>query len=145
MMSGKKSDITHSGIVEDIDTENVHVRVRIVQTSACASCKAAGYCMSAESKEKIIDVYDVRRLDALRVGDEVMLSVSYAKAASALLWAFGWPFVILMCVIFTLVMLGCDEIQTAICSIAALIPYYILLYLLKKHFQQRITFNIEGH
>ena len=46
--------ICHSGIVERIDDGCVHVR--IVQTSACAACKVAGYCNAAESKEKIIDV-----------------------------------------------------------------------------------------
>ena len=45
--------ISHSGIVERIDGDCV--QVRIVQTSACAACKVAGYCNAAESKEKVID------------------------------------------------------------------------------------------
>ena len=43
--------INHSGVVETVDGE--HLRVRILQTSACSACKVAGHCSAAESKEKI--------------------------------------------------------------------------------------------
>ena len=54
--------ISHSGIVESI--EDGCVKVRIVQTSACAACKVAGYCNAADSKEKSVDVFG----DAGRAG-----------------------------------------------------------------------------
>ena len=46
--------IKHQGIVENINSS--HIKVRIVQTSACAACSAKGHCASADTKEKIIDV-----------------------------------------------------------------------------------------
>ena len=49
--------IKHQGIVEKVD--GMHVKVRIVQTSACSSCSAKGLCNASESKEKLIDVYGV--------------------------------------------------------------------------------------
>lgn len=48
--------IKHLGIVENI--QGSHLSVRIVQTSACAACSAKGYCSSADSKDKIIDIID---------------------------------------------------------------------------------------
>jgi positive regulator of sigma E activity len=45
--------IKHDGIVIAVNGDGT-VRVRIVQTSACASCKAKAMCASAESKEKEI-------------------------------------------------------------------------------------------
>ena len=45
--------IKHDGIVIAVNGDGT-VRVRIVQTSACAACKAKAMCASAESKEKEI-------------------------------------------------------------------------------------------
>ena len=47
--------IRHEGVIDSIDEGCVHVR--ILQTSACAACKVAGYCNAAEAKEKIVDVF----------------------------------------------------------------------------------------
>ena len=82
--------INHSGIIDSIVGNCV--KVRILQTSACAACKVAGHCNAAESKEKIIDVLDVSDTSALRVGDEVTVWASRDVANHALLLGFGVPF-----------------------------------------------------
>ena len=58
--------IKHRGIVENI--EGSHVRVRIVQTSACSACSVKGHCNASESKEKLIDVFDMKA-SSYRIGD----------------------------------------------------------------------------
>lgn len=70
--------IRHEGIVDSIEEECVHVR--ILQTSACASCKVAGYCNAAEAKEKIVDVFQTKG-SSLKVGDAVTVSASGDVAA----------------------------------------------------------------
>ena len=60
--------IRHEGIIDSIDEGCVHVR--ILQTSACAACKVAGYCNAAEAKEKIVDVFQTDA-SAMKVGDTV--------------------------------------------------------------------------
>ena len=55
--------IKHRGIVENI--EGSHVRVRIVQTSACSACSVKGHCNASESKEKLIDVFDMKASSCL--------------------------------------------------------------------------------
>ena len=50
------ANIKHCGIVDEI-TDGC-IKVRIVQSSACASCKVASRCNASESKEKIVEVYD---------------------------------------------------------------------------------------
>ena len=67
--------ISHSGIVERINGDCV--QVRIVQTSACAACKVAGYCNAAESKEKVIDVRSDRSA-AFQPGQQVVVSGALA-------------------------------------------------------------------
>ena len=117
--------ISHSGIIEHIDNGCVHVR--IVQTSACAACKVAGYCHAAESKEKIVDVY--RPAGNLKVGDAITVTAS-TKIATVLvlvvvLWATG------------------NEGTAGLSALASLLPYYCVLYLLRNKLRDRFAFEIE--
>jgi sigma-E factor negative regulatory protein RseC len=132
--------ISHSGIVERIDDGCVHVR--IVQTSACAACKVAGYCNAAESKEKIIDVYCDSVAD-YQIGQQVVVSTSGQVAVKALLWAFGVPFVLLMTVLVLVLLLTANEGLAALSALAALVPYYLVLWLLRNKMREQLAFQIE--
>ena len=118
--------IKHSGVIENILGDSV--QVRIVQTSACAACKVAGYCNASESKEKLVDVYhaDTRNL---RVGDVVTVTASTQVAAQALLLGFGLPFVVLVAVLIAVLLITGNEGAAALSGLGALIPYYAVLFL----------------
>ncbi len=133
--------ISHSGIVESI--EDGCVKVRIVQTSACAACKVAGYCNAAESKEKIVDVFGDAAAQKLTVGQPVTVTTSGQVAAKALLWGFGLPFVVMVAVLVLVLWLTGSEGKAALSGLAALIPYYILLWLLRNRMRQQLAFSIE--
>ena len=137
-MSTKRS---HSGIVESISEGCV--QVRILQASACAACKVAGHCHASESKEKIVDVLNVRDASRLKVGDSVIVSASRDVANRALLLGFGVPFLILVSVLFIMLKVVSDEGLAAITAILALMPYYGVLYLMRDRIQQKIAFSIE--
>ena len=63
--------IKHDGIVIAVNADD-SVSVRIIQTGACAACKAKAMCASAESKEKeIVAIGD----GLLAVGDEAEVLV----------------------------------------------------------------------
>lgn len=132
--------IRHEGIIDSIEEGCVHVR--ILQTSACAACKVAGYCNAAESKEKLVDVF---RTDAtnLKVGDAVTVSTTGDVAARALLWAFGVPFLVMVAVLVVVLRQTEDEGIAALSGLAALIPYYGLLYLLRHRMRRQMAFVIE--
>jgi len=132
--------ISHSGVIESIEEGCVHVR--IVQTSACAACKVAGYCNAAESKEKIIDVF-CDSVAAYQVGQQVMVSASGQVAVKALLWAFGVPFVLLMAVLLLVLLLTGNEGWAALSALATLVPYYVLLWLLRDKMREQLAFTIE--
>lgn len=133
--------ISHSGIVESI--EDGCVKVRIVQTSACAACKVAGYCNAAESKEKIVDVFGDAAAKELAVGQQVTVTTSGQVAAKALLWGFGLPFVLMVAVLVLVLWLTGSEGKAALSGLAALVPYYILLWLLRNRMRQQLAFSIE--
>jgi len=133
--------ISHSGIIEGIEGDSV--KVRIVQTSACAACKVAGYCNAAESKEKIVDVLCGSAAKNLTVGQPVTVTTSGQVAAKALLWGFGLPFVVLVTVLVLVLWLTDHEGTAALSGLAALIPYYILLWLLRDRMREQLAFAIE--
>ena len=133
--------ISHSGIVESISEGCV--QVRILQASACAACKVAGHCHASESKEKHVDVLNVRDASRLKVGDSVIVSASRDVANRALLLGFGVPFLILVSVLFIMLKVVSDEGLAAITAILALMPYYGMLYLMRDRIQQKIAFSIE--
>lgn len=132
--------VTHAGVVESI--EGSTVRVRIVQTSACAACKVAGYCNAAESKEKIVDVFNADT-SRWKVGDVVNVAASQQMAARALLLAFGLPLLIMLVVLLMVLGLTGREGLAALCGVAALLPYYAVLWLFRGRLQKRLAFWIE--
>ena len=131
--------ISHSGIIESIDEGCIHVR--IVQTSACAACKVAGYCNAAESKEKIVDVY--KPAGNLKVGDAVMVTASSQIATQALLYGFAYPFVLLVVVLVVVLWLTGNEAKAGVSALASLLPYYGVLYLFRDRHRERFAFDIE--
>jgi sigma-E factor negative regulatory protein RseC len=132
--------IKHSGVVENILGDSV--QVRIVQTSACAACKVAGYCNASESKEKLVDVYhaDTRNL---RVGDAVTVTASTQVAAQALLLGFGLPFVVLVAVLIAVLLITGNEGAAALSGLGALVPYYAVLFLFRNRIRDKLSFSIE--
>lgn len=133
--------ISHSGIVDSIEDDCLHVR--ILQASACASCKAAGHCNAAEQKEKIVDVYGIADAKAYKVGQPVNVVATTGTGMKAVMLAFVIPFVILIAVLFAGSLLTDDEALLAMVSIVCLVPYYLILYWCRDKLQQKFTFYVE--
>ena len=134
--------ISHLGIVDSI-MEGC-VKVRILQTSSCASCKVAGHCNASESKEKIVDVLgDFNNFQTLKVGDSVVVIAFRDVASRALLLGFGVPFLILVVVLVITLRLTTEEGFAALASLLALVPYYLFLYFFRDRIRQRLSFQIE--
>lgn len=135
-----ENKISHSGVVESVEDGCVHVR--IVQTSACAACKVAGYCNASESKEKVVDVYcgNARHYE---VGQAVTVVASQRVAAQALLLGFGLPFVVLVGILVAILLLTGNELWAALGGLLALMPYYAVLYLMRNRIRDKLSFWIE--
>ena len=119
------------------------VKVRILQTSACAACKVAAHCNASESKEKIVDVYcDNSR--QYKIGDSVQVCASYSVANRALLLGFGLPLLILVVVLLMTLKLTANEGIAALAALLALIPYYFGVWLFRGHIRKKLSFTIES-
>jgi sigma-E factor negative regulatory protein RseC len=132
--------ISHSGIIESI-AEGC-VKVRILQTSACAACKIAGHCNASESKEKIVEVF-TDHTGGYSLGQEVVVCASRDVANKALLLGFGVPFLVLVGVLVLVLRVTGDEGVAALSGLLALVPYYFVLYLFRSRIREQLSFYIE--
>ena len=118
------------------------VKVRILQTSACAACKVASHCNASDKKVKIIEVF-CDDAASYQIGQEVRVTASRQVAANALLLSFGIPFLLLMLILIVTLKLSENEGVAAIAAIASLVPYYLVLWLFKDRIRQRLAFALE--
>ena len=134
--------IKHVGIVIAVNGDGT-VLVRIVQTSACASCKAKAMCASAESKEKEILALFVGERQDVNLGDEVVVMVQQTMGWKAVLLAYILPFVVMMSV----VVIGnrlfgkSSEAIIGTSALCAMGVYYIILGFFKDKIQKEFSFT----
>ena len=132
--------IRHAGVIESVGEDCI--KVRILQTSACGACKVAGHCNASQSKEKLIDVYHQTSSD-FHVGEHVTVVAAPEVGMRAIAWGFGIPFILLVATVFLMVKLTGNEGLAALTSLGTLIPYYLVLYVLRDKIRERLSFSIE--
>ena len=150
--------IKHDGIIIALNEDGTAL-VRIVQTSACAACKAKAMCASAESVEKEMRVtllMDNGRpagyggLDAdkplleYKVGDEVEVMVQQKMGWKAVVLAYLLPFFVMLAVIFMgNALWNVREEILGTAALCAMALYYIVLGLFKDKLQKEFSFTAK--
>ncbi len=134
--------ISHTGIIETIKDECI--TVRILQTSACASCKVAGHCSASESKEKIVEVRDKKAAVRHKEGDSVIVAMSAQNGREAVLIAFAIPLVLMLVVLIGMRQLTENEGIIALVAVLSLVPYYFAVYLFRRKLAGKFAFVIEN-
>lgn len=132
--------IKHAGVVDGVEGECV--RVRILQSSACSACKVAAHCNASETKEKIIDVMDA---DAshYQKGDQVMVVADTAVGFRASLYGYLLPLVLMVVTLVAVLAASHSEGLAALSALGILIPYYVLLFLMRNKLRNRLSFTLE--
>lgn len=132
--------IKHAGVVDGVEGECV--RVRILQSSACSACKVAAHCNVSETKEKIIDVMDA---DASRYqkGDQVMVVADTAVGFRASLYGYLLPLILMVVTLVGVLAATHSEGLAAVSALGILIPYYVLLFLMRNKLRNRLSFTLE--
>ena len=133
------ADIRHEGVVNSIDGQKV--TVRILQTSACAGCQASRICRAAESKEKLVEV-ETAGAESLSVGQKVTVVAAERMGITAVLLAFGLPLFLLLAALIAVMRATGNEMMGAVASIGVLVPYYIVLFLVRGRIKKDFGFRI---
>ena len=132
--------IKHRGRVESVDGS--HVVVRIIQTSACSACSIKGHCNASESKEKLIDVYELNA--SYQIGEEVVVCGTTSMGMRAILLAFGIPLLhIFLAVFIAMKVTDGNELLSSLIALAAVTPYFIAIYFMKDKLNKTFSFTIE--
>lgn len=136
---GKK--IEHEGIVESIDGS--HIRVKIFQSSACSSCQVKSVCATAESQEKIIDIYSPLS-NQYSVGERVKACGSLTMGRNAVLLAFTIPLLLIVAtVVGGLYLFHLTEQYTIVAVLVILAVYYLLVHAIRGRLSKEFAFWIE--
>ncbi len=134
--------IEHKGIVESIDGE--HLKVRILQSSACSECHAKSLCSSSDSKEKLIDIFTPQS-NKYKIGEEVKICGSVTMGRNAVLLAFGFPLLlIILWVTISTIFIKLDEGSTIVGIAILLSVYYLILKALNSRISKNFSFWIES-
>lgn len=128
--------IEHQGIIISIDGSIAHVKIE--QTSACASCHVKSVCGASEKSEKIVDANIMQ--DDLKIGDQVTIIGQKSLGMQAILLAYVLPFVIIVATLFIANIFTSNELIIGTCALASLIPYFILLRLMRNKIQAKFKF-----
>lgn len=139
MAAPEQGTIIHPGIVDHVEEDKVFVR--ILSQSACSSCHAKGFCSVSEVEEKVVEV-DKSARDDFRKGDQVTVRMQQRLGRKAVLLGYVIPLVILVASIVLFVYILNDEGLAALISLAMLVPYYAILYVLRKRLKQEFKFSI---
>ena len=159
-LQSKRKMIKHDGIIIALNGDGT-ARVRIVQTSACAACKAKAMCASAESAEKEMTVQLTVDSLQLTVGDAVEVMVQQKMGWKAVVLAYLLPFFVMLAVMFIgngllamgdgLLAIGDGQLAmgdgakreavlgtVALCAMAV---YYLVLGMFKDKLQKEFSFT----
>ncbi len=136
-----KETITHPGVIHEIDNHMIYVK--IMSQSACSACHAKGICSVADVEEKIIELNKPAG-KSYNVGDEVVVGLEKSLGSKAVFLGYLIPFLILVSVLIVMLALTDNELLSALVAIGLLIPYYIILYLLKDKLQRTFEFRIKN-
>ena len=132
--------IKHDGIIIALNEDGTAL-VRIVQTSACAACKAKAMCASAESAEKEMTVVLLGD-EQWAVGNEVEVMVQQKMGWKAVVLAYLLPFFVMLAVMFigNAIWAVREEIlgTVALCAMAL---YYLVLGMFKDKLQKEFSFT----
>ena len=149
--------IKHDGIIIALNEDGTAL-VRIVQTSACAACKAKAMCASAESAEKEMTVVllgengkvttENNSTQSYHVGDTVEVMVQQKTGWKAVVLAYLLPFFVMLAVVAVgsgighrISGIGEEVIGTvALCAMAM---YYLVLGLFKDKLQKEFSFTAK--
>ena len=145
--------IKHDGIIIALNEDGTAL-VRIVQTSACAACKAKAMCASAESAEKEMMVVllgengkvktENNSTQSYHVGDTVEVMVQQKMGWKAVVLAYLLPFFVMLAVMFigNAIWAVREEIlgTVALCAMAL---YYLVLGMFKDKLQKEFSFTAK--
>ena len=126
----------HSGVISKINGDSLIVSLD--EDVHCESCRAKSICGISDSASKQVEVSKPE--GSFRLNETVAVLLKKGLGFKAVVWAYILPFAIM---VFTLVTTSffVAEWMAGLLSLAVLVPYFMLLHILRDTFKK--TFKIS--
>lgn len=121
-----KDTFVHAGFISKINSDSVIVTLE--QNIHCEACQVKGTCGVSDSSTKEIEVYNSG--DLFQINERVDVILKKALGLKAVFWAYVFPFILMFITLITASSF-LKEWQAGFISLLILVPYYLILYLLK--------------
>jgi positive regulator of sigma E activity len=131
--------ISHPGVISKIEGNKAEVTVQV--NSGCASCEIKGSCSISESVAKIIDM-ELENSERYSKGQLVSVEMKQSQGSWAVIFGYLFPFLVLVVSLVIFISLGIDQGVSGLLSLGMLVPYYILMYLLRNFFKKKFSYRL---
>ena len=136
----KKNEIQHSGEILEITPE--FTTIKIIASSACASCHAKSLCGMSEEQEKII-MLPTDPYTFYKVGDTVQVATKMTMGLKAVWISYVVPLAILMILILTLSGVFEKEYLRGLVALGGVALYYLLVWVFRDRLNNEFVFYIK--
>ncbi|MDX1828823.1 MAG: SoxR reducing system RseC family protein [Lutibacter sp.] len=131
------SVVKHEGIISKISKNKV--TVSLFGNANCETCNAKGACGVSDSSVKEIEIFDVN--NSYQLQETVHVILKKELGLKAVFFAYVFPF-ILMFFILIISIPFFKEWIAGLLSILVLIPYYLIIYLMKNPLEKMFKISI---
>lgn len=134
----------HAGVISKI-TEST-ITVALAGNINCEGCKAKAACGASESPDKIVEIEKANQLEFsdlknFQLDEAVDVEMQAELGLKAVFWAYIFPFILMLSVLL-IASTFFSEWQAGLFSLAVLVPYYIIIYLLNPFFKKKFKVSI---
>lgn len=129
--------VKHEGIISKI--RNNVITVSLKGNISCEGCNIKSACGISDSNSKEVEVYSLDK--RLKLHEDVNVILKKDLGLKAIFWAYVLPFLLMITILIfasTLV----TELFAGILAISLLIPYYLILYILRDQFKKIFKISI---
>jgi sigma-E factor negative regulatory protein RseC len=133
-----RKEITHEGIVQEVRDKNVIVS--FVSQPACSSCNVKSSCSIAEGEVRNLEVPSAGKL--YKAGEKVHVVLQQSHGFRAVFLGYILPFLIVLISLVILLELTKNEALAGLISISSLVPYYLILWILKGVINESFKFRL---
>ena len=133
----ENNSISHIGIVQSIDGQEVTVKMTV--ECACAACHAKSLCGISDSKDKIVKAVNVS--DAhFEVGEKVNVEMRQSLAMKAIVICYLLPFIVLITTFCVMSYFCQNELVNVAVTFAAVAVYFFFIWLFNHKIERNVTF-----
>ena len=135
-MSEVKEHIEQIGWVKAVEGARIKI---LLSGSGCSACHNS-LCMLGDSKAKELDI--LINSQSFQIGEEVLVKINTSSGYKAVMLLYVIPFLLMISFLWFSIQLGFNEGAAGLSAILILVPYFGILYLIRKTLGSQCTIDV---